>query len=247
MSLETDIIAGRGGFLTNTPQKQYLTGSGYAPYLWYGDDAVTGTAEPWLTAPIGSIYGYKPSESTEVVFYAKGAAAGATADWKIISTFNMGGAWKIKKIPITTKDGTEIDTGFDLPAKGILYDVYVDVTTAEATGTTKTIDVGLLSSESGGDADGFLDGVVTSAIALKTGALTVTDGSSQNFYAASPTWGVLMYSGRLGTDAAGDAGVLIKRPYMANSVTAKSISYTVGSAATELAGSIYLVYAELGL
>src|SRR3990167_9855574 len=55
--------------------------------------------------------------------------------------------------------GSEQDTGIDLPAKCIVRDVFVDVTTAETTGATKTMNVGLLASESGGDADGFLVGI----------------------------------------------------------------------------------------
>src|SRR3990167_1491907 len=66
---------------------------------------------------------------------------------------------KVLKVPIAAGLTTGAkDTTVDLPTKGIVLDVFVDVTTAESTGSTKTIDVGLLASESGGDADGFLDG-----------------------------------------------------------------------------------------
>src|SRR6185437_12449420 len=59
----------------------------------------------------------------------------------------------------STPTGAEQDTGWDLPAKAMVLDVLVDVETAEATGGTKTMTVGLKSSESGGDADGFAVGL----------------------------------------------------------------------------------------
>lgn len=151
---------------------------------------------------------------------------------------------KVKKIAVSTLTAVEIDTGFDLPTKGIVLDVFVDVKTAEATGTTKTIDVGLLSSETGGDADGFLDGVVDSAIALKVGTLPVTDGTNTNFYTAAPTLGVLFFDGLLGADAAATPGVLTRRPHVLNG-TAKSLTYTLGSVHTELVADIYVVYLEI--
>lgn len=244
MGLETDIKAAKG-HIANTADITFTSGSGVHPALWFGDDAVDGTISPWANVPVGSLYIYKASESAEPLLYQKLAAATATADW-FLASFTMGAQWRVKKIAITTKDGNEIDTGWDLPAKSIVYDVYVDVTTAEATGTTKTIDVGLLSSESGGDADGFLDGVVTSAIKVVGGSVTYTDGGSQNYISAH-TLGVLLYEGLLGADGAGTAGTINRRAHLASSVTAKSVSYTVGSAATELVGNIYIVYLLLGV
>lgn len=146
----------------------------------------------------------------------------------------------IKRVQATT----ETDTGFDLPTKGIVWDVFLDVVTAEATAGTKTVDVGLLSSESGGDADGFLDGAVNSAIAVVRGSITVTDGTNQNFIAAAPTLGALLRSGVLGTDAAGEAAALIKTPHVLNG-TAKSVTYTLGANnMTEFVGNIIVVYSD---
>jgi hypothetical protein len=154
------------------------------------------------------------------------------------------GIVKAAKVAIGAVSTGEKDTGFDLPTKGIVLDVFVDVTTLEATATTKTIDVGLLSSESGGDADGFLDGASTAAAAVVRGSITVTDGSNQNFIAAAPTLGALLRSGVLGTDAAGESAALIKTPHVLNG-TAKSLTYTLGSTHTELVGAIYVVYIDM--
>jgi len=78
---------------------------------------------------------------------------------------------KTKKITITYADGTvETDTDFTFPAKAIvLPNVLVDVRVAEATGGTKTIDVG--TSTVSNDPNGFLAGIDVSSIALVKGTL----------------------------------------------------------------------------
>jgi hypothetical protein len=53
--------------------------------------------------------------------------------------------------------------------RAIIDKVVIDVTTAEATATTKTIDVGTATAD-GGDPDGFIDGASTAAIAAILGA-----------------------------------------------------------------------------
>lgn len=150
---------------------------------------------------------------------------------------------KVAKVPILDLGTGAKDTGFDLPVKGIVYDVFLDVKVAEATASTKTVDVGLLAGETGGDADGFLDGAVDSAIAVVRGTIVVTDGTNQNFIAAAPTLGALLRSGALGTDAAGEAAALIKTPHVLNG-TARSLVYTLGSAHTELVADIIVVYCD---
>lgn len=59
------------------------------------------------------------------------------------------------KIPFT-KSTSELSTGFVIPAGIKISDARVRVTTGVA---DATIDVGILSTEAGGDADGILDGV----------------------------------------------------------------------------------------
>jgi hypothetical protein len=121
----------------------------------------------------------------------------------------------------------------------------VDITTLEGTATTKTIDVGLLASESGGDADGFLDGVITSTPAIvRRGVATLTTGSNETYF-ASKTRGNLLSTLVAGTDTVEDVGTYYEFPHVLQSVTARSVSYTLGSAHTELAGWIYLLFVEL--
>ena len=135
----------------------------------------------------------------------------------------------------------EIDTGYDFVKGDVILHTYVNVSVAEATGTTKTVDVGILSSESGGDADGFLDGVVTSAIGTVGPSATATDGTNQNYFAAAPKLGALMRVGDLGGDAAGTAAAMIPIPWICDG-TAKSLTYTIGSTATELEAKGYVIF-----
>lgn len=138
----------------------------------------------------------------------------------------------------------ETDTGYDFKKGDVILGACVDVQTAEATAATKTIDVGLLSTEAGGDADGFLDGVVTSANAVVQGDIVATDGVNQNYIAAAPKLGALLRSGLLGSDLAAEAAALIPRPHVCDG-TAKSLTYTLGAAHTELVAKGYVWFLRL--
>jgi hypothetical protein len=133
----------------------------------------------------------------------------------------------------------EIDTGFDFIAGDVIKDVWVDVLTAEATGTTKTVDIGLLSSESGGDADGLVDGAVTSATGVIQPKATITTGSNTKFF-ASTTRGVLMQDFQAGSDVDQDEGVAYNKDHVVT--TALSVTYTIGSTATELVAKGYIKF-----
>jgi hypothetical protein len=134
----------------------------------------------------------------------------------------------------------ETDTGFDFKSGDVIMSAWIDVQTAEATASTKTIDVGLLSSESGGDADGILDGIVTSATGTIVGKATVTTGSNTKFF-ASTTRGVLLQDFQAGTDVDQDEGVACSKEH-AISTTAVSLTYTLGDAATELVAKGYVQF-----
>ena len=107
---------------------------------------------------------------------------------------------------------TEVDTGHDLPPTGILVGYALDVITAEVTGTTKTMDIGTLTGETGADPDGLFDAVDCSATGLKLPSLA----------SGAQTRGALMREDEGG-------GVLIPKHYDVASVAAKSISRTLGS------------------
>ena len=66
----------------NIPNHPTTQGTGISinlPAIWCGEDDRDGDAEPWLSAPGGSIYIYL--SSGVAVFYFKEGADGDDADW----------------------------------------------------------------------------------------------------------------------------------------------------------------------
>lgn len=139
----------------------------------------------------------------------------------------VGAVSKLLKINITApEDSTEQSTGVILPDKAIVKNVFVDVITAEVTGTTKTINVGTDSTDSG-DADGYLTGLSVSTTGLKKG--TVANGAV--------TLGALLL-----TDLDGTSN--IKEPDIASG--GKEITFTTASANfAELNANIFIEYIEI--
>lgn len=134
---------------------------------------------------------------------------------------------KVIRLKASGVSTTETSTGFTLPAGAVVTDVYINVITAEATGTTKTLDVGTLSSASG-DADGFLDGISVASQGVKKGTLLNT----------GQTRGLLM-----AVDESG-AGVLVPENYV-NS-TAIAVTVTAGSNNfAELVADLIIIYKEI--
>ena len=161
----------------------------------------------------------------------------------------VGALMKVKKLSIASAPtGSEQDTGWDLPAKSIVYDVILDVITAEVTGTTKTMNIGLKAGESGGDADGFAAAINCASTGLVRPGVTVTSGATETYVSAF-TRGALLTSGTpiAGTNTVGDEGSYYEKPFLATSVTAKSVCFTASAANwAEFRGDIYIVYAEIG-
>lgn len=215
-------------YLQVTPTFGENAVTGRIPGAWTGVDAIDGDAGDFLMSPVGMLYIYKPDESTEPRIYYKMADNGEDADWFQVQ-MGSGSQVRTKKLAVSALTTGEKDTGWDLPAKSAVLNVYVDVRTAESTSGTKTIDVGLLSSESGGDTDGFLDGVSTATTGIKKGTLLNT----------GQTLGAL-----LRVDESG-AGVLVPEPHIV--ATAKSVVYQLGAAHTELVADIYVHYIQFGL
>lgn len=148
--------------------------------------------------------------------------------------------------PADISDATEVDTGVDLPDPCIVLDVFLDVETAESTATTKTLDVGLLSSEASGDADGFLNDADVSAAGIVRGGLTETAGMNENHISAV-TYGALLADFELGTDTSGDHGYLARKYHIVDG-DAVSLSVTGGDSNgfTEFEGSVYAIVIALG-
>jgi hypothetical protein len=152
---------------------------------------------------------------------------------------------RIKKIAFD-KQTSESDTGWDLPDDSIVLDVIIEVVTNAA---GASIDVGLLSSESGGDPDGFLDGAsLANAISLGGAySVTKTTGSNENYISAvTRTIGELLcdHEEELGSDNATDHGFAnaTRKHHVAASVTAKSVTFTTSN--HTVTGYIYIIYID---
>jgi hypothetical protein len=160
--------------------------------------------------------------------YIGGTQVTVTADeLNTLDASAVGGQRKVKTIAITAAANTdENSTGWSLPAKAIVHNVFLDVTTAEATATTKTIDVGTLSTDSG-DANGYFAAVSTATLGLVKGTLLNT----------GQTLGAL-----LSVDEDG-AGALV--PEADITMGGKEITWTAGEAQTEFAGTIVIEYTEI--
>lgn len=152
---------------------------------------------------------------------------------EIDTTSQPGNGVEILKVPFVKKT-SEFDSGYDLPANALVLDAFIYVTDA----ASGTIDVGLLSSESGGDADGFLDGIDTTTGGLVYPTIQNTTAATSN------TVGAFLAAHR-GIKSADTSAVYasVKKPFLTSSVTAKSISYTTADAA--ISGDIYFLYVRV--
>lgn len=128
-----------------------------------------------------------------------------------------------------TTHSVETDTGFDFTTGMILAPYPVILVTAADTG--ETLNVGLLSTESGGDADGLIVGISVAAL-----------GTVNANMVTSPTLGVLFRE--LTTSTAADT-VTTRRAYPIGA-TAVSVTYTL-SADTDLAKGFFMLPYTVGL
>jgi len=181
---------------------------------------------------------------TDGYLYQRGTKVTATAAELNLLDLSVAGALvKVKKIELSTpSDGSEQSTGFSLPSKAVVLDVFLDITTAESTGGTKTMNVGTDSAD-GGDADGYLAGVSVAATGLVRGKATLTTGSNETYFSAT-TKGALLATLVAGSDTATDVGTYYEFPD--TTMGGKEITWTPGSADwNEFTGNLYIVYIEL--
>ena len=140
---------------------------------------------------------------------------------------------------IYNSGGTETDTGLDLPKLCKVYDVAIEVVTTDA---TETVDLGLLSSETAGDADGFMAALSVASTGYFQGYAT-TVGSNETYISAARL-GALMGKGSTGTDAANDFGQPGGPGHVVSGSNATSISYTPSTSDT-FAGYGYVYFRHL--
>lgn len=129
-----------------------------------------------------------------------------------------------------TKNATEKSTFLELPAGVVVTPMsFIEVTTAVA---GATIDVGLLSSESGGDTDGFIDGASCAATGIV--AINAVDET-----AANNTLGVLLVEADIkSADSTALYQTVGKWPGYVGDGVAKTIVYQTSD--HDVAGTIWL-------
>ncbi|MDD5353511.1 MAG: hypothetical protein PHS93_10145 [Candidatus Omnitrophica bacterium] len=117
---------------------------------------------------------------------------------------------------------TETDTGVDFVADTFIQDVRVEVVTVVS---GKIIDVGLLSTETSGDADGLRDGVLltTAGFVADTGVIT---GGNTIDYTPVTTYGKLLVTAITGSDAVATNGGKSYIGHVVTGTNAKSLCYT---------------------
>lgn len=151
---------------------------------------------------------------------------------------------KLKVIAFTAAASTaETDTSFDLPDNGIVHDVWGKITAASSAGGT--LQVGLLSSSSGGDASGFMISVGTSTTGDIRGGFTSSTSGAAGDFITGVTRGALLAIHSSGSTGADDPGMYAEKPHLCSSVTAKSVTWTTNSSGTTLAGRLYILYTQV--
>lgn len=145
-------------------------------------------------------------------------------------------------VPFGASDNAETDTGLDLPANCLMnaMSVKLRVTSTDA---TETIDFGLLSSESGGDANGF----ITARSVANSGfveLLPQITGGTNIDYVGTRYVGDLLATSIPGADAVATVGGFTSKVYRTDG-TAKSLTYTGSAGSDTAAGYFYLMYDKL--
>ncbi len=142
---------------------------------------------------------------------------------QMVRTNYQDGEWIT--LPLVYNDNSETDTGFDIPKGCVLYpwEMFLIVDTIDS---TETIEVGILSTEAGGDADGFIDAysIATGGVFCVQNMVAITDASHANYYSTNNI-GDLFWTGSEGANTSGSNGLLHMKAHRGDG-TATSISYT---------------------
>jgi hypothetical protein len=151
---------------------------------------------------------------------------------QVAPAIKIGGGYGVK-IPFS-KNTSEKDTGIDLPAGILVRGWAVNVATA-ASGAT--LDAGILSTETGGDTDGFIDGASLASTGLVfPGNVDAT--------AANNTLGVLLVESDIKSADTTALYLSMPTPYKTDG-TAKSIVYLTSD--HNVSGFFYLVVESPGI
>ena len=167
---------------------------------------------------------------------AKGQLVANWADGQVIGPVVPAANGMLLGIPFGPNDNSEQTTYIELPADMAIMQAFLDVVTVDA---GETIDVGLLSSQGGGDANGLIAAASVATAGKVIPKVTVTTGSSEVYLASCTIGELLADTFTAGTDAATDVGTFEPLVHVCDG-TAKTVSYTGSAGSDTAAGWIYL-------
>ena len=233
-------FASEGDVVTGVLAKVYVAGTKTAATL-YKDANQTALANPITRAQfaIDGMLRFYTGEASVDIFVAdsKGSVklAEALTVQSHVIVLPKSTSQKVFAIPFAASNAVEVDTGIDLPVGLMVEDVLLDVT---ATDATETIDVGLLSSESGGDANGFLALAPVDTAGIVQG-IGMTTGTNETYISAVYFGALFSPKPVVGTDVDGDSGSFaLGRKVI---TTAVSVTYTGSAGSDTAAGMIYII------
>ena len=138
---------------------------------------------------------------------------------------------------------TETSTGVQFSRDTRIHDVLVEVVTVSS---AATIDVGLLSTETSGDADGFIKGTLLTTAGYIKDLAVITTGSSIDYYPATQ-YGVLLRTAITGTgitDASNNGGIT-PIAFVVSSTNAKTLTYSTSTTTSSPAGYLHYWFTRL--
>lgn len=134
-------------------------------------------------------------------------------------------------------NNSEADTGIDFDYDTRILNVSVEVVTIDA---TETLDVGLLSSETSGDANGLVAAAsVAVATYLDACKPTITAGTAETYVSTASVVGALMGKSLAGANTATDEGSAYCWGHDIVGANAKSLTYTGSAGSNTAAGYIH--------
>lgn len=137
---------------------------------------------------------------------------------------------------------SDTNTGVNFVPYTFVSDVRVEVITG-ANGAT--IDVGILSTSTAGDADGFRKGVLLTTAGFVKDTAVITEGAASVDYTPVSTYGALLYTAVTGAGAtySGAGGRSYLGYVVTNQDTGAAITYT--SSSTAAAGYIHYFFTRM--
>ena len=138
-------------------------------------------------------------------------------------------------------DAAETDTGVDFNYDTYVHDVRVETVTVDA---GETLNVGLLSTETSGDADGLSLLVAVSTAGYPTDTAVITGGSNID-YVPVTTYGALLVTAVTGSDAVVSNGGCSYIGHIVTGANAQSITYTGSAGSDTAAGYIHYFFTKL--